>query len=724
MSMVLFSRREWLKFATGSGLAALAGQRLSEAARTSTASEDEPDFNAALIRPPENPELWPSFREKLQRWRRESRQRLKYDDSAYRRPEFEWTQSCFACGFVMLFDEMFFNRDANHYRVDEFLEASQRDFGGFDAVVLWHAYPRIGLDDRNQFDFYRNTPGGLPGLRELVGRLHARGVRSFVDYNPWDTGTRREGMSDIDALGILLEAIDADGVFLDTLDKAAGGLRERLDRVRPGLALESEAALPLEQICDHQLSWAQWFEDKDPPGVLRNKWFEPRHVLHQINRWDRDHSAELHRAWLNGTGILVWENVFGSWVGWNARDKSILRAMLPIQRRHAKLLTAGEWSPLVRCLRPDIYASEWRSADGIRLWTLVNRSNQPVDGSLLRVPLEDDRVFDLIKGVAAEPLREGPEAVLSGRILARGVGAFAAGPAAALGGDFPAFLNSITKLTEGASGDSRFVARIAEPVPVAPVRVAPAPAGMIAIPAVRRKMKTEFRVRECGFFEAQDEEFVGARYPRLHHKRIFEREVQLPAYCIDRTPVTNGQYAAFLESTGYKPRVAESFLRHWKGSPRPPAVVAYHPVVYVELDDARAFARWAGKRLPTELEWQYAAQGDDDRAYPWGDEEPAGRCNDGVAGGTTPVGAFPSGASAFGCLDLCGNVWEWTESERRDGRTRFAILKGGSYYRAAGSEWYMDGGPQRCDFAAKVLLWWPGLDRCATVGFRCAADLK
>ncbi len=170
----------------------------------------------------------------------------------------------------------------------------------------------------------------------------------------------------------------------------------------------------------------------------------------------------------------------------------------------------------------------------------------------------------------------------------------------------------------------------------------------------------------------------------------------------------------------YEPAHEANFLRHFAGG-EPPAGQEEHPVTWVDLDDARAYAAWAGRRLPTEAEWQHAAQGPDAWRYPWGDGWDPARCSGGP--GTRPVRAFPGGRSAFGIWDLCGNVWEWTESERSDGRTSSCILRGGSHFRARGSAWYTEGGPRPCGWAMRFLRVWPGLDRCATIGFRCAVDL-
>lgn len=88
----------------------------------------------------------------------------------------------------------------------------------------------------------------------------------------------------------------------------AATFRAALDAAKPGVVLEAEGMPPIEQLHDHHLSWAQWFADSDAPGVLQHKWLERRHMQHQTRRWDRDHSAELHSAWMNGSGVMVWGN--------------------------------------------------------------------------------------------------------------------------------------------------------------------------------------------------------------------------------------------------------------------------------------------------------------------------------------------------------------------------------------------------------------------------------
>ena len=140
-----------------------------------------------------------------------------------------------------------------------------------------------------------------------------------------------------------------------------------------------------------------------------------------------------------------------------------------------------------------------------------------------------------------------------------------------------------------------------------------------------------------------------------------QHKLYLPAYRIACTPVTNAQYKRFIQATNYEPP------EHWeKGSI--PHGKKDHPVVYVSWQDAQAFCRWAGVRLPTEAEWEKAARGTDGRIYPWGNQKPDNAlCNCAFkASDTTPVGAYPKGASPFGVLDMAGNVWEWTSSKIAD----------------------------------------------------------
>jgi serine/threonine protein kinase len=143
------------------------------------------------------------------------------------------------------------------------------------------------------------------------------------------------------------------------------------------------------------------------------------------------------------------------------------------------------------------------------------------------------------------------------------------------------------------------------------------------------------------------------------------RSVYLDGFYLARHPVTNRQFAAFVSTTGYRPTDSEAgrFLTHWRGG-HCPAVLLDHPVVFVSWLDATAYCRWAGRRLPSEAEWEKAARGAQGRRYPWGREEPSERLahfGRPVGGSTCAVGRHKEGASPYGCEDMAGNVWEWCE---------------------------------------------------------------
>ncbi|MHB1843875.1 MAG: formylglycine-generating enzyme family protein [Deltaproteobacteria bacterium] len=157
------------------------------------------------------------------------------------------------------------------------------------------------------------------------------------------------------------------------------------------------------------------------------------------------------------------------------------------------------------------------------------------------------------------------------------------------------------------------------------------------------------------------------------------RAVALSAFAIDRYPTTVAQFARFVDDGGYRrPElwdeagrallatgvISPRFSREadWGGADWSGYLTPNRPIVGVSHLEATAYARWAGRRLPTEAEWERAARGEAGREYPWGDPFDGDRCHSrGGHRGTLPVGCFPAGRSPIGALDMAGNVWEWCQ---------------------------------------------------------------
>ena len=206
-----------------------------------------------------------------------------------------------------------------------------------------------------------------------------------------------------------------------------------------------------------------------------------------------------------------------------------------------------------------------------------------------------------------------------------------------------------------------------------------------------------------------------------------QRSVDLKAYYIDRYEVTALRYKKFLDATGRKPPGDPRFpeIYPWAREGGIPKEFENHPVIYVSWDDARAYCAWAGRRLPTEAEWEKAARGADGRIWPWGNIYDSNKANvqDYQSGGTLPVGSFPKGVSPYGVYDMAGNVAEWTADWyqaypgsrlKRDAFGKNRVVRGGAFT--------LPGDPLARS-ASRNMARDPE-KKHRSIGFRCAVDAK
>ena len=320
----------------------------------------------------------------VKHWRRERLIRIGYNGSEYERPELAWTQSSFIQPQMMIEDRYFYDPVAGKYTVDRYLDDLEKRYGGIDSVLIWHTYPNIGIDNRNQYDLLYDMPGGVEGLRQMIKDFHRRGVRVLFPVMVWDQGTRDVGVPNWEATAQAMADIGADGINGDTLDGIPRAFRAASDQTGHPIALEPEGGPSDEALQWNNLTWGYW---KYPfvPMISRYKWLEPRHMVNVCDRWNRDKTDNLQYAFFNGVGYESWENIWGIWNQITPRDAEALRRVSKIERAFAGLLISPGWEPHTPTLRYGVFASKF-PGQGQTLWTIVNRNEYDVAGHQITVP--------------------------------------------------------------------------------------------------------------------------------------------------------------------------------------------------------------------------------------------------------------------------------------------------------------------------------------------------
>lgn len=659
----------------------------------------------------------------LKAWRAERLTRMGYDDAEYRRPEFAWAQRNFIAPQVMVEERTLFDPVANRWTVDKYLDDLDQRYGGIDSVLLWPVYPNIGIDNRNQWDLTRDLPGGTAGLRRAVEQFHRRGVKVFLPTMAWDNGTRDPGVPHWTATAELMAEAGVDGVNGDTFDGVPRAYRTASDKTGHPVVFQPEGAPPDEALAWNNQGWAYW-QFRFVPTASRQKWLEPRHMPAISDRWARDKTDDLQHAFFNGIGYVSWENIWGIWNQITPRDAEALRRVSSVERKFAELLVSADWEPHVLTRQYGVYATRFPGT-GVTLWSVVNRNEYAVRGPQITVRhAAGRRYYDAWHGAALQPEIANGTAIVSFDLEPNGYGALLAVDDGADVPDLRAYLARRAEMTRrplaSYSHEWHFLPqRMVDIVPTKPARATPA--GMVKIPGAKFWFRVTGVEIEGANWAGLDVQYPWEDSPRRGH----DHPVTIRPFYIGKYPVTNAEFKKFLDVSAYKPADDHNFLRDWRNG-APLAGWENRPVTWVSLEDARAYARWAGQRLPHEWEWQYAAQGGGGHVYPWGDPWSDAAVPKADRGreltGPDAVDAHPSGASPFGVMDLVGNVWQMTD-EFVDEHTRALVLRGGSYYQAQFSHWYF---PQAYKLTehGKYLLMAPSKDRAGTMGFRCVVDAE
>jgi hypothetical protein len=327
-----------------------------------------------------------SFRNKI---------RSGFDFTFYERPGFQKYKNDFLAYHSFLYNNRIYDPETNSYLIENFLNNAKKEYGGFDQFYFWHAYPRVGVDSRDQFLLYEDLPGGLDGVKDFINKAHQLNTHVYLAYNPWDITSKRDDMYETQAE--ILGKVGADGLLLDTMGKSDKKFREAVDQYNPDAQFVTEGRPELEGLEVTTTSWDHPIKSLHMPRVDLLRFIIPEHRSFQIVRWDRDRTLLIKKAFFNATGYAVWDDIFGE-INLQSQDEKILiHRYNTIMHDFSDAINSVNVVPLLTTQKEELFVNGFFGKDS-KVYTLYQANHAQVShffdnriiGQLFEVEIPDD----------------------------------------------------------------------------------------------------------------------------------------------------------------------------------------------------------------------------------------------------------------------------------------------------------------------------------------------
>ena len=301
--------------------------------------------------------------------------RSNFDFTFYNRSGFQKYKKDFLAYHSFVYNHRIYDPETNKYLIENFLNNAKKEYNGFDQFYFWHAYPRVGVDPRDQFALYDDLPDGIEGLKDFVFTAHQLSTHVYLAYNPWDVIGKRKDMYKIQAK--VLGEVNADGLLLDTMGKSDSTFRKDLDEYNPDAQFVTEGRPGLDGLEVTTTSWDHPITSLPMPRIDLLRFIIPEHRSFQIVRWDRDRTLLIKKAFFNATGYAVWDDIFGEINLQSWDEKILIYRYNTIMHDFSDAINSVDVVPLLPTMKDELFVNGF-FGDDLKVYTLYQANHSQV----------------------------------------------------------------------------------------------------------------------------------------------------------------------------------------------------------------------------------------------------------------------------------------------------------------------------------------------------------